>query len=193
MSYFLKIVKEIILSNHYMWIYVIILLSSIFQGKMSTWYAMKGINKITSSRYKIVEELRSELIEKLKTKEKLTDYYNCCIKYGTYLALGIISFGQLVGLYIANNVDRISMTNRINISVCMFTMTISIMEYRDNKRISEKMTAEINIETSQILEEYEDLEDIARKDFVLDKLVKLNRITEEQRLEFIKKNKNDKK
>lgn len=193
MSYFLEIIKKIILSNHYMWIYVIILLSSLFQGRVSTWCAMKGINKITASKDKTVEELGSELIEKLKIKEKLTDYYNCYIKYKTYLTLGIISFGQLIELYIVNNVDIISMTNRINISACMFTMIISIMEYRDNKRISEKMRAEIDIETSKIVDDSVELEAMAKEDFILDKLVKLNHITEEQRLEFIKKNKNDKK
>ncbi|MCG8539250.1 MAG: hypothetical protein MJA82_04835 [Clostridia bacterium] len=181
MSDFLDTIIDITSSKYYILLYIAIFLLSMVQGKITSWYVMKRINKVMLSDYKIVDELKNELVKNYKLEDKFTEYYNCFIKTRIYLFLGIAGFIQLIGLLGEQNID-ISSRN-----ICMLTITISFIEFRDNRNTSKKIKNEIDIESSKLLHNFRQFELMAMEDSVLDVLVKQKDITESERAEIIKK------
>lgn len=161
--------------------YAVILISTLFQGKIASYYLVKEINKILSSKYEIVEKLKNELVEKIKLKDKLMERYNCLVKSRIYLILVIASLGQLIVLLIGKDVDR------IGINILMLTITISFMEFWDNRRMSKKMKNEIDREISKIIIDFIEIDEIATQDFILNDMVEKKIITEKKKQEIIKK------
>lgn len=181
MTYFLDMLKNFISSKYSTLLYVVLLVSNIFQGKLTSWYVIKKINKLLHSDYSIVDDSRNELIEEFKLKEHFMEFYNCRGKAAMYLVMGIASLGQSIVLFVTPNIDRISL------NICMLTMTLSFIEFRDNRITSKKIKKELAMKTSKIIECSTDLDTMAREDSILDMLMKEKKITKEKRSEIIKK------
>ncbi|WP_270505847.1 hypothetical protein [Paraclostridium sordellii] len=170
--YILHIVVEFILSNYFILFCAFILLFSLFQGKISSANVEKKIKKDLESEMvehlkkdmisvsETIEELKSDLFEKVNLKEIMREYYDCVWKYRIYLLLGIGSISQFIALILEPSLDRIS----LNLS--MLTMTISLIEYRDNKSMSKKINNEIINKTELMVSEYLDLNTIVIDEFV---------------------------
>ncbi|SDO87638.1 hypothetical protein [Clostridium gasigenes] len=180
MNNFLDKIKEMVLANYFILVYVFIFGFSLFQGQIISWFCENGIKKIMRSRYETVNELMDDLIEERKLKDRWTECYNCLWKALMYSLVGIACLGQLILFMIEPSVDRVG-TN-----VCMLTIAISFLEFRDNISISKKMKNEIHVETIKIARIFTDLETMAIQDFTLDILMEKKYINEGKRVEIIR-------
>lgn len=160
--------------------YVFIFIVSLFYGKIAGLYYEKSIKKILISRFQITNELINGLIVDAKVKFKWKEYMNCFGKALMYLSMGLASLGQLLIIMIQKSVDLVSA------NVCMLTMTISFLEFRDNISTSRRMKKECDIEISNIIDASLDVERMALDDFVLENMVKENQINDEKRMDMIK-------
>lgn len=177
---FLENIKEFFIRNYYTFLYVGIFVFSLFQGRIISWYSKKNIEehldfkkalkndlkKDMLSTYETVQKLKVESIKESKLEESMTEYYNCLWKSRMYFTLGIVSLPQLIILMLGSNVDRVS----ANLSI--LTITISFIEYRDNKLASKKIKKEVDYKLKQLVEELIDIQDMAINDFIKNKLIK---------------------
>lgn len=146
----IKSIFKLCWSNKFIILYVFILVfNCLFKGKISGYKVEKRIQRILKNEFieklqksldsesKVIDELRIELYEKINLKEILTEYYNYIWKCCIYLLLAIGCFIQSTLLIIKPNFDSIT----FNLSI--LTMTISLIEFRDNKYTSKKINNEI--------------------------------------------------
>ncbi|HFL3686839.1 TPA: hypothetical protein ACG3QX_003468 [Clostridioides difficile] len=160
MEYLKNIVENVVSSKIYTMVYIGLLFFNLIQGRFCSIYVTKYINKIMSTRYQIVEDIKKILIEELEVKEIYIEYYDCYIKSWTYFILFFVSIIQLIGLFIFEGRDTIS------INVCLLTSVIALMECRDNKRVFKRMGKEIDIKIEKLITDFSEINEIEIKDAI---------------------------
>jgi len=180
MNNLLDNIRSLVSIKYFIGIYVFIFIFNLFYGRIAGLYYEKSIKKILITRFEISNELINELIVDSKLKFKWKEYINCSGKALMYLLMGVASSGQLLIIMIQKSVDLVSA------NVCMLTMTISFLEFRDNISTSIRMKKERDIEISNIIDAYIDIERMALDDFILEDMVKKNEINDEKRMDMIK-------
>lgn len=166
--------------KYFIFVYVGTFLYSLFYGKISGWYYEKEIKKIMETKCEIANELIDELIKEEAIRDKWEEYYDCLCKSLIYLVMGIASLGQLIIIMINSSIDLVSA------NVCMLTMLISFLEFRDNKSNSRRMKKKLDLEMRKIINNVADIKEMALQDFVLEDMVKKNLINNEKRVDMIK-------
>ncbi len=162
MEYYVSIMNSIMASKYYNIFYVILLVLIIFQGKISSLYVIKVMNKIFTSKYQLVNEVKCEFIDKNKLENLLNEYYNYYIKAHTYLTLVIASLPQAISLFMLEKIDR------INLNIFMLTLVISVIEYRDNLRTAKEIDKKVDKEIHTQIEIFNELDVMVMEDRIKD-------------------------
>lgn len=173
-------IKALTSIKYFVFLYLIIFIFNMFYGKISALYYESSIKKLLRTQFEMANELINELISDAKVEIKWKEYMDCLGKALMYLVMGLTSLGQLLIIMLEKSVDLVSA------NVCMLTMTISFLEFRDNISTSSRMKKELNIEVSNIINDSLDIKRMALEDSVLENMVKKNQINNEKRVNIIK-------
>ena len=169
---------KIVCTQYNPYLCMVILFAWIIQPKIISNLSNRYMVKILHTNHKIAEELRDEILEENKLKDKYEVYYNTYSKYLLYLLMGFASFGQVITIIIpfikGESVDNVAL------NAIMLTMTISLVEFRDNYILSKKLKKELKDTEHRVIHEFVDIDIDAREDFAIDILTKENYITEEE-------------
>lgn len=124
-----------------------------------------------------------ELLEKDKNKlkESWREAYTCLSKANTYLCLALFLIVQFIFVLFTAERDGITTT------VLMFTIAVSIMEYRDNRNEYKKREKILIEEQVNLMMQAEEIRDIETQDKILSELEKKGMIDKEKRKEIIQR------
>ncbi len=171
----LIIIKEFLITHGYKIFCLVIILFTLFQGRILSFYSGKQIKRILESlvtineklkndlpvEYEILKKLEEEVISDSKLEEKMKDYYDSIWKYRMYFMLGLVSLSQLVFLLFGTTSDMISS------NLAMLTMIVSIIEVRDNKITSQKINDELKTINKNLIKDYFDIMELKVQEIVL--------------------------
>lgn len=166
--------KNFISTDLYLIINIIVIALSFASGRTSARIMCSSLSK---KRY-------GETLEKLnddvnKINESWKEAYTYFSKANTYLCLAIFLIIQFIMTIFINERDGISTT------VLMFTIAVSIMEYRDNKSEYKKRGKTLIEEQLKIIMQAEELKNLEFQDKILTELEKKGFIDKEKRKEII--------
>lgn len=167
--------KDFISTDAYLVLNLIAIILSFFTGKISAFIMRPELSK---EKYgDMVELLESD---KNKLNESWEEAFTCLSKANTYLCLVTLLTIQFVLIIFATERDGIATT------VLMFTIAVSIMEYRDNRKEFKRREKVLTEEQLNLMMQAEDLKDMEFQDRVLTELEKSGIIDKEKRKEIIK-------
>ena len=167
--------QEFISTDKYLLFNFIIIVLSFFSGEMSARIMM---SKLSKEKYGDMVELLEE--DKNNLYESWREAYTYLSKAITYLCLVVVLSIQFVLIIFTANRDGITTT------VLMFTIAVSIMEYRDNKNEYERRKKFLTEEQRNIVTQADEIKDMEFQDKILTELENRGMIDKEKRKEIIK-------
>lgn len=167
--------QNFISTDSYLVLNIVVIISSFFTGKIS---AIVMSSKLSKKRYGEILELIQDDTNKLS--ESWKEAYTCLSKANTYLCLALFLVVQFVLIIFTTERDGITTT------VLMFTVAVSVMEYRDNKNEYQRREKVLKEEQLKLVMQAEDLRDIEKQDKILTELENSGMIDKEKRKEIIK-------
>ena len=166
--------KNFISTDLYLVVNVLTITFSFFTGKIS---ASIMSSQLSKKRYgEILELLRNDVNQ---LNESWKDAYTYLSKANTYLCLAIFLVVQFVLIIFLDERDGVAIT------VLMFTIAVSLMEYRDNKNEYKRREKVLKEEQLNLVLEAEDLKDIEMQDRILTMLEDNGVIDKEKRKDII--------
>lgn len=138
MDIFLQAFKLIFTTKLYTVFYILIFAYAMLHGKTLGSDVTEHLKNFLFAGNKTVIDLTEESIAVNKLKQKYEEYYNCKGKYQVYCSLGFMSLIQFIVLLSTPDSDWLSM------NVCVLTMIISFLEFRDNMLASKKLKSELD-------------------------------------------------
>ncbi len=173
--------EQFIESKYYTFIFLILIIYLIFfHNKFIWWISIKKFNKLVYSKHEVVNEIREYLLKKEKLREKYHDFYKLVSKSQVYFMLMLLSLVQYIIAMFSKEF------NYMNVNVCLITMVISFLEFRDNRRTYKKIVKILDAKFAKIGHILFDYNLMATEDEVLDYCIKNNFINEKDRLKIIK-------
>lgn len=167
--------QEFISTDKYLLLNFIIVVLSFFTGKMSARNMMSNLSK---KKYGDMIELLDE--DKNNLYELWREAYTYFSKAVTYLCLVVVLSIQFVLIIFSANRDGITTT------VLMFTIAVSVMEYRDNRSEFKRREKGLKSKQLNLMMQAEEIKDIEVQDKVLAELEKRGLIDNEKKIEIIK-------
>ena len=167
--------QEFISTDKYLLFNFIIIVLSFFAGEMS---ARSLMPKLSRKKYGDMIELLEE--DKNNLYESWREAYTYLSKAVTYLCLVVVLSIQFVLIIFSVNRDGITTT------VLMFTIAVSVMEYRDNRSEFKRREKILKNEQLNLMMQAEEIKDIEFQDKVLAELEKSGLIDNEKKIEIIK-------
>ena len=167
--------QEFISTDKYLLLNFIIIVLSFFTGEMSARNMMSNLSK---KKYGDMIELLDE--DKNNLYELWREAYTYFSKAVTYLCLVVVLSIQFVLIIFSANRDGITTT------VLMFTIAVSVMEYRDNRSEFKRREKGLKSKQLNLMMQAEEIKDIEVQDKVLAELEKRGLIDNEKRVEIIK-------
>ena len=162
-------------TNAYLILNFVVIILSFLTGKIS---AIIMRPELTRKKYGEMVELLEN--DKKRLDESWEEAFTYFSKGNTYLCLAMFLIVQFVFSIFTTNRDGIATT------VLMFTIAVSMMEYRDNKNEYKKREKLLTEEQVKLMMQAEDLLDIENQDRVLNELENRGLIDKEKRKEIIK-------
>lgn len=168
--------QDYISSDLYLILNVVAIIFSFLAGKIS---AIIMRPELSREKYGDMVELLEN--DKNKLSESWKEAFTYFSKANTYLFLALFLIVQLVfSIILETEGDRIAIT------VLMFTATVSIMEFRDNRKEYKRREKVLIEEQLNLIMQAEDLKDMEFQDSILTELEKRGIIDKEKRKEIIK-------
>ncbi|EHK2334480.1 hypothetical protein KCK34_000907 [Clostridium perfringens] len=148
-------------------------------GKILSWYTEEYLKNLLKTNFEEVNELAKDVIEKSNFREYYRNYLDVKCKANMYLTMTIASVYQLI-------ISLINNSNQFAINLCLLTITISFIEYRDNKKLANEKKEDANEKQKNIINIFIDIKNMKCDDIVFDDLENKNLLTKEDRLKLIK-------
>ena len=167
--------KNWLSSDWYLVLNVVLIVFSFFSGNIS---AKVMCSQIAEKKYAKIFELIK--IDKDKLNKEWKEAYSYLSKANTYMCLAIFLFVQFVLTILTMERDGITTT------VVMFTIAVSIMEYRDNKNEFKKREKVVSEKHLDLILQAEELKNMEFQDRILTELENSGIIDKEKRKEIIK-------
>lgn len=168
--------QNFISTDSYLILNIGVIIFSFFTGKISASVMQPELSK---EKYGDMVELLEK--DKNKLKESWREAYTCLSKANTYLCLALFLIVQFIFVLFTAERDGITTT------VLMFTIAVSIMEYRDNRNEYKKREKILIEEQVNLMMQAEEIRDIETQDKILSELEKKGMIDKEKRKEIIQR------
>ena len=167
--------QEFIATDRYLIFNFVAIVLSFLVGEMSARIMMSSLSKKKyGNMIELLEENKNNLYESWR------EAYTYLSKAGTYLCLVLVLLIQFVLNIFAANRDGITTT------VLMFTIAVSVMEYRDNRSEYKRREKVLKSKQLNLIMQAEEIKDIEFEDKVLAELEKRGLIDNEKKIEIIK-------
>ena len=167
--------QNFISTNVYLVLNIVVIISSFFTGKIS---AIVMRPKLSRKKYGDMVELLED--DKNKLNESWKEAFTCLSKANTYLCLVLLLIVQFIFILFTTERDGITTT------VLMFTVAVSIMEYRDNRNEYKRRAKVLTEEQLKLMMQAEEIKDIETQDRILTELENSGIIDREKRKKIIK-------
>lgn len=172
--------QNLVSANRYLVLNMLLIIFSFFSGKICAIFMGP---KLTGKKYSEMIVLLKDEQDKLRAKWK--EAYTYFSKACTYLCLALLTAIQFVVGILGTEKDGIGLT------VLMYTVAVSIMEYRDNTSEYKKRLEILKCEQSNFENQAREIRDIEFEDKILTNLENEGRIDKEKRKDIINSMKMD--